>query len=109
MEKQTKKHYQMAYFSYDKFWRSEFYKNDSAKVRLQDIEFNQLNFKVNDAHKKDEKITRKIEPSKDEDVINKSYHDTKLTKIESQISYIENDLNYTTTNNLLERFKLKEL
>ena len=35
-----------------------------------------------------EKAT-KMEPSKDEDVINKAYLDKKLSKMEGQISYIE--------------------
>ena len=41
----------MAYKNYDKLWRSELYKNDSAKERMQDINLKQL--KVNDTHKKE--------------------------------------------------------
>ena len=40
LEKQMKKPYQMAYISYDKLWRSEFYNNVSAKDRVQDINLN---------------------------------------------------------------------
>ena len=38
----------MAYISYDKLWRSEFYKNVSAKGRVQDISLNQVKLKVNE-------------------------------------------------------------
>ena len=55
----------MAYISYDKLWRSEFYNNVSAKDRFQDISPNQLKLKVNDSCKKDEKLTTNFEPSED--------------------------------------------
>ena len=45
----------MAYFSYDKLCRSGFFNNVSAKIKMQDINLNQLKFKVNDTYKKDEK------------------------------------------------------
>ena len=35
------------------------------------------------------KKTTKFEPSNDEDVVNKAYLDTKLSKIEVHISFIE--------------------
>ena len=38
----------MAYFSYDKLRRSEFYKIVSAKVRVQGLNLNQLKLRVND-------------------------------------------------------------
>ena len=45
----------MAYTSYDKLWRNQFYKNVSAKDRIQDKTVNQLELKVNDTNEKDEK------------------------------------------------------
>ena len=53
----------MAYISYDKFWRSEFYNNVSAKDELQDKIFKYLKPKVNDSYKGDENITTKFEAS----------------------------------------------
>ena len=54
-------------------------------MSLQKVEYktllNQLKLKVKDTFKKDEKISMKIEPSNDEDVMNKAYIDTKLSKI----------------------------
>jgi len=76
----------MAYISYDKLWRSEVYNNVPANDRWQDINPNQLILKVNNIYKKDENITRKIEPSNDEDVMNKSYLNTKLWRLEGHIS-----------------------
>ena len=81
----------MAYFSYDKLWRSEYYRNVSAKDRKQDINLNQLKLKVNDTYKKGKKITTKFEPAHDEDVINKAYLDTKLSKIEGHLSILEKE------------------
>ena len=83
----------MAYVSYDKLWRSDFYNNVSAKYRDHDIYFNQLKLKVNVNYKKMKEKATKLEPSKDEDVINKAYLDKKLSKMEGQISYIEKDYN----------------
>ena len=60
----------MDYISYDKFWKSEFYKIFSAKVRVEHMNFNQLKLKVNDTYKKDEKITTNFESSNDENVLN---------------------------------------
>ena len=42
----------------------------------------QLKLKVNDAYEKDEKLTTEYKPSNDEDVIKKTYLDTKISKIE---------------------------
>ena len=42
----------MAYISYQKLWRSEFYNNVSAKDRAQDINIHQIKIKVNDTYKK---------------------------------------------------------
>ena len=80
----------MAYISYGKLWRSEFYNNVSAKDKMQDISLNPLKLKVNDTYKKDEKLTTKFEPSDDSDVIRRTYLDTKLSK-KSHVSYIEKD------------------
>ena len=44
----------MAYISYHKLWRSDFYKNISAKDRVRDLNLNQLKLKVNDTYKKDD-------------------------------------------------------
>ena len=83
----------MAYIRYNVLWQSEFYNYVSAKVRVQDINPNQLKLKVNDTYEEDEKMTTSFEPSNDEDVMNKAYFDEKLSKIERHISYIEKDLN----------------
>ena len=63
-------------------WGSEFHNNVPAKVKVQDINLTQLELIVNDTFRKDEKITTKFEAVDDEDVINKAYLDTKLSKIE---------------------------
>ena len=81
----------MAYLSYNKFWESEFYGIVSKRDKLQDININQLKLEVHDTYKKDEKITTNFEPIDDSDVINKSYLDEKLKKINGHISYIEKD------------------
>ena len=83
----------MADISYDKLCRIEFYNNVSAKDRVQDIKFNQLKIKVNHTYKKNEKITTYLEPSDKEDVINKDYLDTKRSKIEGHILFLEKDYN----------------
>ena len=67
-------------------WRSDY---ASAKVRVQDINLKQLKLKVNDTYKNIEKKTIIFEPHNDEDVINKDNLDTKISKIEGQISYLE--------------------
>ena len=40
----------MAYISYDKLWRSDFFNNVSAKDKLQDVKFNQLKHKVDNIY-----------------------------------------------------------
>ena len=57
------------------------------------MNLSQLKMKVNDTFKKDEKITTNLSPSRYEDVINKAYLDTKLSKLEAQISYIQKHFN----------------
>ena len=42
---------------------------------------------------KDEKLSRKYEPPKDEDAVNKSYLDTKIADVNEHISYIEKSCN----------------
>ena len=81
----------MAYDGYDTLWRSEFFNNVTAKDRTQDL--NHLELKVIGTYKKDEKITTNFEPTDDTDVIKTTYLDTKLSKIEGEISYIEKDNN----------------
>ena len=66
-----------------------FHNEVSAKNRVQD--FNQIKLKVNDTYKKSEKITTDFEISKDEKVKNKAYRDTKLSKVEGQLSLKERD------------------
>ena len=77
--------------SYDKLGRSEFYNNFSAKDRVQDINLNQLKLKVNESYKKDENLKTNFEPSNIENVISKTCLDTNLSKMEGQISNIEED------------------
>ena len=47
----------MAFVSYHELWKTELYNKGSAKDRVQDINANQLKFKVNDTYKKNENIT----------------------------------------------------
>ena len=48
MEKQMRKQQKMAFISFDKLCRNEFYNNVSAKNKVQEINLNQLKLKVND-------------------------------------------------------------
>ena len=50
----------MSYIGYVNLWRFDFYKNVSAKHRVQNISFNQLKIKANDNYNKDEKTTTKF-------------------------------------------------
>ena len=83
----------MAYISYNKMWESEFDGIVSKRDKLQDLNINQLKLEVHDTYKKDEKITTKFEPTEDSDVINKSYLDEKLLKINGHLSLLEKDYN----------------
>ena len=83
----------MAYISYNKLWESEFDNIVSKRDKLRDSNINQLKLEVHDTYKKDEKITTNFQPIDDSDVINKSYLDEKLKKIDGHISYIEKDYN----------------
>ena len=69
------------------------YNNASANDRGQDINPNQIELKVSDTYEKDEKLTTNFEPSDDSDFINKAYLDTKQSKLEGHISYIEKEYN----------------
>ena len=65
-----------------------------SKTSLQLIQYkllfpNQLKLKVNDTHKRDEKLTTEFEALKDEDVMNKAHVDTKLSKMKGHLSLIE--------------------
>ena len=57
------------------------------------MNINQLKLEVHDTYKKDEKLTTDFEAVDDKDVINKSYLDKKLKKIDGHFSYIEKDYN----------------
>ena len=63
----------------------------SARDRAQDINLTQSKLKVNNSYKKDEKVTTNFEASDPDDVINKSFLDKKLSKIEGHISLVEKD------------------
>ena len=83
----------MAYISYNKLWESEFDGIVSKRDKLQDANINQLKLEVHDTYKKDEKITTNFEPIDNSDVINKSYLDEKLLKIDGHLSKLEKDYN----------------
>ena len=83
----------MAYISYNKLWESEFDGIVSKKYKLQDLNIIHLKLEVHDTYKKDEKITTNFEPTDNEDVINKSYLDEKLLKINGHLSLLEKDYN----------------
>ena len=83
----------MAYISYNKLWESEFDGILSKRDKLQDANISQLKLEVYDTYKKDEKITTKFEPVDNSDVINKSYLDDKLLKIDGHLSKLEKDFN----------------
>ena len=83
----------MAYISYNKLWESEFDGIVSKRDKLQDLNINNLKLEVHDTYKKDEKITTNFEPIDNSDVINKSYLDSKLLKIDGHLSKLEKDFN----------------
>ena len=58
------------------------------KNKIPDMKFDQLKLDVYHTYKKDENFTTNFEAVNDEDVINKGFSDTKISKIEGQISYI---------------------
>ena len=79
----------MAYISYDKLWRSEFYNSVSANDRVQDKNLNQSKLKVNHTNKKDEKRTTSFESSDIEVVVNEAHMDVEKSTVEGYISYTE--------------------
>ena len=83
----------MAYTSYNKLWENEFDGIVSKRDKLQDSNITQLKLEIHDTYEEDEKITTNSEPIDNEDVINKTYLDEKLKKIDGHISYIEKDFN----------------
>ena len=83
----------MAYISYNKLWESEFDGIVSKRDKLQDLNINQLKLEVHDTYKKDEKLTTNFEAVDNEDVINKGYLDSKLSKINGHLSKLEKDYN----------------
>ena len=92
--------------SYDEIWRAEYYNNVSAKDRVQDKKPSQSKPKVNDTYKKVEKITTNFEPAKTDDIVNKAYLETKMSKIEGHLSLLENDYiekNCSAANSLWEK------
>ena len=83
----------MAYISYNKLWESEFDGIISKRDKLQDLNIDKLKLEVNDAYKKDEKLTTNFEPIDNEDIINKAYLDSKLLKIDGNLSKLEKNYN----------------
>ena len=83
----------MAYISFIKLWESEFNGIVSKRDRLQDSNINQLKLEVHDTYKKDEKIITNFEATDESDVINKSFLDEKLLKINGHSSKLEKDFN----------------
>ena len=79
----------IAYIGFGKLQRSDFYENVSAKDKVQVININQLKLKVNYTYKNDQNLSTNFKPSTDEDVINKTYPATILSKLEGQIYQIE--------------------
>ena len=83
----------MALISYNKLWESEFDGIVSKRDKLQDLNINQLKLEVHDTYKKDEKITTNFEATDDSYVINKSFLDEKLLKINGHLSKLEKHYN----------------
>ena len=77
----------MAFISNDELWRSVVYNNVSAKDRFQKSTFNQLKLKLNHIYKKTEKLTSNFEPDNYEDVVNKCYLGTEISKVKCHISF----------------------
>ena len=83
----------MAHIFYKKLWESEFDGVVSKRDILQPLNINQIKLEVHDIYKKDQKTTTNFEAVDDEDVINKSYLDSKFLKIDDHISKLEKDYN----------------
>ena len=65
----------------------------SKKDKVTDMNNIQLKLKVRDTYGKDRKLTTNIKPTDDSKVINKSYMDEKLSKIDGHLSLLEKDYN----------------
>ena len=63
------------------------------KEKVQDLNINQLELDVQDTRKEDEKITTNFEPRDDGDVINKTYLEENLSKINSHLTLLEKNYN----------------
>ena len=74
-------------------WESEFDGIVSKRDKLQDSNISQLKLEIHDTYKKDEKITTNFKPTDDENVINKSFLDEKLLKINGHLSKLEKGYN----------------
>ena len=82
----------MAYISYITLWESKFGDIVSKRDKSQDINFNQLKLEVHDSYE-DEKIRTNLEPVNSEDVINKTYLDKNLSRINGHWSFLEKSYN----------------
>ena len=83
----------MDYNSYNKLWESEFDNIVSKRDKLQDLNIIQLKLEVHHTYRKDEKITTNFQAVNDEDVINKSFLDEKLLKLNGHLSKLQKDYN----------------
>ena len=83
----------MAYISYNNLWETEFDGIVSKRDKSQDLIINQLKLEVHDTYKKYEKITTNFKAVDDEVVINKTYLDEKVKKINGHLSLLEKDYN----------------
>ena len=81
----------MAYMSYNKLWENEFVGIVSKRDKLQELNINQLKLEAQDTYKKDQKIRTDFEAVDDEEVINKSYLDSKYMKIDGHLSKLQKD------------------
>ena len=83
----------MAYKSYNKLWESEFDNVVSKRDKLQDMNINHLKLEVHGSYKKVEKRKTNFEASDCSDVINKTYIEDNLLKIDGHLSIPEKDYN----------------
>ena len=60
---------------------------------MQDLNFKQLKLEVHDTYEKDEKVSTIFKPTDNSDVINESYLDEKLLKINGHLSKLEESYN----------------
>ena len=83
----------MAYISYNKLRENEFDGIVSKRDKLQGLNINQIKLEVYETYKKDGNLTTNFQPVNDEDVINKTYIDIKILKINGHLSELEKDYN----------------